>query len=56
MAAKTPKPSGWIVQRMSDLEEESRHWPAWKQQDLKDRLERDELRCADTQKDEEKKK
>lgn len=46
MTERDPKPSGWIVKRMSDLERESKTWPAWKRQDLQERLERDALQCS----------
>lgn len=38
MAKGEQKPSEWIVQRMATLDRQSREWPEWKQQDLKERL------------------
>lgn len=56
MTERDSKPSGWIVKSMSELERESKTWPAWKQQDLRERLERDELRCSALDRDQGKEK
>ena len=49
MADREQKPSEWIVRRMEDLNRESRTWPEWKQQDLKERLKADEARLKETE-------
>jgi len=47
MVDKGQKPSGWIGRRMEDLERESKDWPIWKQEDLRERLERDGVQCVE---------
>jgi len=43
MSEQDRKPSGWIGRRMLDLKDQSKNWPAWKQEDLRERLSRDEV-------------
>ena len=47
MADKEQKPSGWILRRMENLERQSKTWPAWKQEDLKQRLKRVDVSCEE---------